>query len=372
MIEQLCLDKIISWRGDEDDANKMDDILREVIVIDDDDDDDEDDDAGAGDKTNHQQNISASPCKDLERDSSIEIIPATALRSQAIDYRKFGRARGSDRLDSPDIDMDGEPSHSARQPLYRRQGPQIDQENHERQEKERHRRYEEALDRRRKRSKPLYLAGDADVSITYNRVSGKELKYANEIQPRGLYRTHSQDRMIGVREDQSSPRVASTDDYAILREDRRGQIEQVSLDECRIRTESVQVLSDGKCPFRVPILKQRRTYTPYDSIGRSLYKKWPNRFLPVILRMRAAVPGKASTKSSLTYCQKQSLTTRNPLQDPSILCTTPLMPPVPMNPEPGRASLLTWPCPLSKGDSQALRSRKLRPMIIFVRRILPD
>ena len=81
-VEQLTLDKLVQWRADEDDnADAMSDILREVIVIADDDEDGQDADASGLKSQSHRQ----------QRDSSVEIISSQAgaetLQTQQISYR---------------------------------------------------------------------------------------------------------------------------------------------------------------------------------------------------------------------------------------------------------------------------------------------
>ena len=141
MIEPICLDKVISWRGDEDDANKMDDILREVIVIDDDDDVEES-------KIQKQSNA-FSPGKRSRRDSSVEIISVEDLQTQAVDYARLKRTSGQGRSNGPTSNSDDDLPGNGQRRLYRQESVQFDQARLDQMAQHRHQRYEQALNRRR-------------------------------------------------------------------------------------------------------------------------------------------------------------------------------------------------------------------------------
>jgi len=130
-VEQNTLDKLLSWREDDDeDTDLMEDILKEVIVISDDEDDNDQDPNGATAVQNSYSqnlNVRAAPLGDLPTR------PITLTDDSSAD---------SD-------EDDGIPSRGPRQVFHRLPG-----ETHQYKEDglgaQRHRRWEEALDRRRK------------------------------------------------------------------------------------------------------------------------------------------------------------------------------------------------------------------------------
>lgn len=88
-VEHACLDKLVRWRAEEDDnADAMSDILREVIVISDDDDEDQED----GNVSELEHRSQSQP-----RDDSVEIISSQAeietIRTEQVDYRDLDEAR---------------------------------------------------------------------------------------------------------------------------------------------------------------------------------------------------------------------------------------------------------------------------------------
>ena len=142
LVEQPTLDKLIEWRGDEDDAEEMDDILREVIVIPDDDDDEEEEEE-------NMMHENSSSLEKAERENSIEFIPTENLQTQAIDYATASRAGDPNRMESPISDDVEVIEYRSRPPLYGGQHVHYDQHKHDQMEAHRRRRWDEARDRRR-------------------------------------------------------------------------------------------------------------------------------------------------------------------------------------------------------------------------------
>ena len=92
-MEQISLDKLAQWRGDDDDEpNAMEDILREVIVIPDDDEESED-------KTPSRTHAIA------DREGSVEIVSSHAfandLQTHQIDYASDSRDAVASRPGTP-------------------------------------------------------------------------------------------------------------------------------------------------------------------------------------------------------------------------------------------------------------------------------
>ena len=148
LVEQPTLDKLIQWRGAEDDAEEMDDILREVIVIPDDDDEE-------GDEENLMHDNLSSIREKTERDSSVEFIPAENLQTEAIDYAAASRLGDRNRMESPisdDVEVLG---YQGQLPSYRSHLVHYDQHRHDQMEAHRRRRWDEARDRRR--NEPIYM-----------------------------------------------------------------------------------------------------------------------------------------------------------------------------------------------------------------------
>lgn len=139
-VEKPCLDRLIQWRGDDDDAGDMDDVLREVIVIPDDDEEDD-----KGDET--QENLRMRP-GETERDSSVEYISDADMQIQPIDYSTVNRT--IERGDSYSPESDKEIQYLGRNQLRYGRQVQYDQHRLDRMGIHRQRVYEEALDRRRK------------------------------------------------------------------------------------------------------------------------------------------------------------------------------------------------------------------------------
>ena len=138
-VEKPCLDRLIRWRGDDDDAGDMDDVLREVIVIPDDDEDDE------GDET--QESLRVRP-EEIERDSSVEYISEADMQIHPVDYSNINRVVEHGESYSPESDKDIQ--YLGRKQLHHSRQVQHDQNKLDRMGTHRKRVYEEALDRRRK------------------------------------------------------------------------------------------------------------------------------------------------------------------------------------------------------------------------------
>ena len=171
-VEQLCLDKLLQWRGDEADANNVDEMLREVIIIPDDDDDDEED--------NQMQGHPPSLYEGVKPTNGVEIVSADDLHSQPINYANPGRLGDKGKLESPNSD-DGEFVEFLRQsPLYRGHRVQYDEYRKTQMEAERHRRWEEARDRRRKAPETIYIVND-NAALPTNRHLGKMPSYPIEV-----------------------------------------------------------------------------------------------------------------------------------------------------------------------------------------------
>lgn len=145
-VEKRCLDRLIRWRGDDDDAGDMDDVLREVIVIPDDDEEEDDE----GDEA--QENSRMLP-QEIERDSSVEYISETDMQIQPVDYSNKNRT--IERGDSYSPESDREIQYLGRNQLRHGRQVQYDQHTLDRMGTHRKRVYEEALNRRRKHPENL-------------------------------------------------------------------------------------------------------------------------------------------------------------------------------------------------------------------------
>lgn len=141
-VQQQCLDKLVQWRGDDDDDGEMADILQEVIVISDDEDE--------------NQHDAKSRRKRHGRSDSVQFISADDINTQAINYAAANSTTGPGRslsLDSDDADavkylghgplLNGSPVHYNQHRLHRIGA-------------HRHRMWEEAVDRRRKNHSMVY------------------------------------------------------------------------------------------------------------------------------------------------------------------------------------------------------------------------
>lgn len=148
-VEKPCLDRLIRWRGDDDGAGDMEDVLREVIVIPDDDEDDEGDEIQGSPRMRPEQ---------IDRDSSVEYISEADMQILPVDYSKVNRT--VERGDSYSPESDKEIQYLGRNQL--RHGRQVHYDQHmlDRMGTHRQRIYEEALDRRRKHPKNLNVHDD--------------------------------------------------------------------------------------------------------------------------------------------------------------------------------------------------------------------
>ena len=150
-VEQPCLDRLIRWRGDDDDAGDMEDVLREVIVIPDDDEEDNDE----GDETT---GVLRKLAGGHERDSSVEYISEADMQIQPIDYSNINRT--AERGDSYSPDSDKEIQYLGSNLLHHNRQVQYDQHTLDRMGTHRQRVYEEALDRRRRHPDNLSVQND--------------------------------------------------------------------------------------------------------------------------------------------------------------------------------------------------------------------
>ena len=128
-VEQFTLDKLVSWRGDEDDEDDdiMEDVLREVIVI--------SDDEGDESEFKAEQNI----LKIDARDTRFNKIPPEAVHTQAIDLTMVDDSDDSD--DDFTVPYQGSLQHPHGHPSDRGREARIGQQ--------RHIRWEEAVSRYR-------------------------------------------------------------------------------------------------------------------------------------------------------------------------------------------------------------------------------
>ena len=156
-VEKPCLDRLIRWRGDDDDAGDMEDVLREVIVIPDDDEEDNDE----GNET--KESLRTGP-GETERDSSVEYISEADMQIQSVDYSNVNRT--VERGDSYSPESDKEIQYLGRNQLRRGRQVQYDQHTLDRMGTHRQRVYEEALDRRRKHpEKPNVYNDHSSLSV---------------------------------------------------------------------------------------------------------------------------------------------------------------------------------------------------------------
>ena len=221
-VEQPCLDRLIRWRGDDDDAGDMEDVLREVIVIPDDDEDD------------GKQESLRMRSEEHERDSSIEYISETDMQVQPVDYSNVNRTIERGGSFSPESDK--EIQYLGRKQL--RYGPhQHDQHTLERMGAHRQRVYEEALDRRRNHpenltvytdhsSLPLPINSDHDNFYPLSQQpQGRSFPpQLNEREKQALAQAPIQTRPMPV----AGPYNYTTDPYSSLKDSNYIREEQVS------------------------------------------------------------------------------------------------------------------------------------------------
>jgi len=251
MIEQICLDKIISWRGDEDDANKMDDILREVIVIDDDENDED------------RKHKSAASLHDRSlRDNSLEIISADSLQTQAINYGNVDRKRRTGGFDSPDMDSGDPLPDSGQRPLYLQQQPQLNQYRLDQMVQHRHRRYEEALHRRRKDPEPIYIADDSEGLLSQDRAAVEALDFSSYLRSQEIHSMEPRDRMAGALDYHNSQPMRATDNRVSLKETGQGGSEQVSSSLQSRKRKVACVLVNGWSPCKRSLIDAQKVAYP--------------------------------------------------------------------------------------------------------------
>lgn len=133
-VERHTLDRLVSWRGDDDgDANVMEDVLREVIVISDDEVEEEDEALGK-----HNNMISR---KASRRNPSVESVFNEDLQTRPLNFATDEYFESEDETSVQYLGL-AQPSSRHHQPY--------NQHKEDRLGAHRHRRWEEALDRRRK------------------------------------------------------------------------------------------------------------------------------------------------------------------------------------------------------------------------------
>ena len=148
-VEQGTLDKLLTWRrDDDDDPNAMEGILREVIVIPDDDEDDA------------SYNLNAIDGVHSDREDSIEIVSdrgtPDVVQIRPIEYSKMNDRANPDPAYSPDMDTTGAVRYIQKNhPLHHQVG-HYGLEKVDRMGVYRNRIWEEALHRRRKEPGPFY------------------------------------------------------------------------------------------------------------------------------------------------------------------------------------------------------------------------
>lgn len=176
-VEQLCLDKLLRWRGDEADVNNVDEMLREVIVIPDDEDEEDD----------QMQGQPSSLREEFKSTTGVEIVSADDLYSQPIDYANADRLGGQGKLDSPNSD-DGEVvEFLGRGPLNYINQVQYNEHRQNQMEAERHRRWEQARNRRRKASETIYVTDDGPIFSANSNV-GETPSYPIQLDYEQAYR----------------------------------------------------------------------------------------------------------------------------------------------------------------------------------------
>ena len=167
-VEKPCLDRLIQWRGDDDDAGDMDDVLREVIVIPD---DDEEEDIERGET---KDSLRRRP-EEVGRDSSVEYMSEADMQVQSVDYSNTNRT--FERGDSYSPESDGEIEYLGHKQPRHGWYSQYDKKTLDRMGTHRQRVYEEALDRHRKQ--PAIL----NVNNEHSSLSGFASSRHDDIHP---------------------------------------------------------------------------------------------------------------------------------------------------------------------------------------------
>ena len=148
-VEQMTLDKLLTWRrDDDDDPNAMDGILREVIVIPDD------------DEENEIHDINVTGAAQADREDSVEIVSNHAaedeLQTKPIEYGTMDFHADPNRAHSPEIHTREPIRYVRRERLPYPQKIQGGKERLDRIGDYRYRVWEQALHRRRRDPEPLY------------------------------------------------------------------------------------------------------------------------------------------------------------------------------------------------------------------------
>jgi hypothetical protein len=209
-VEQLCLDKLLQWRGDEADVNDVDEMLREVIVIPDD--EDEEDDQMQGQPSSLHERFKLT--------TGVEIVSADDLYSQPIDYANADRLGGQGKLDSPTSD-DGEVvEFLGRGPLNYVNQVQYNEHRQNQMEAERHRRWEQARNRRRKASETIYVTDDGPI-FSANREIGETPSYPIQLDYEQAYRPEPRHQVAEASSFQASRTPVYTQLIPLPRESER-------------------------------------------------------------------------------------------------------------------------------------------------------
>lgn len=151
-VQKACLDRLVQWRGDDDDDGEMADILQEVIVISDDEEDED-------------QNCMNSLQARNERSNSVELISADRINTKAVDYSARGSGASPGRSPSPDC-ADTDTAIYSSQPSLFRHPPAYDHShrNHQR-GADRYRMWEEAVERQRRNPEVLSATDNRRPSL---------------------------------------------------------------------------------------------------------------------------------------------------------------------------------------------------------------
>ena len=144
-VEQFTLDKLVSWRGDDDDGDDdiMEDVLREVVVI-------SDDEADTSDIEGEERGTQSSL-----RDQSVEVIPPEDIHTEAIDLTTI----------DDDNDSDEDATIPYRALAQTQHVHPYDQDREVRMGQQRHVRWEEAVSRHR--TNPNRAQHDPAVTRSY-------------------------------------------------------------------------------------------------------------------------------------------------------------------------------------------------------------
>jgi len=190
-VQQQCLDKLVQWRGDDDDDGEMADILQEVIVISDDEDED--------------QHEVKSRRERHERSDSVELISVDDISTQAINYAATKSNVGPGR--SLSFDSDGADAVTCLGHPALPHGSPVHYKPHRLHEisAHRHRMWEEAVDRRRQNPGMIYATDNRSPILapgsfgpeSYQSLEGTRLHaYGSEPTAQGIGRPATYTRLI--------------------------------------------------------------------------------------------------------------------------------------------------------------------------------